>query len=573
MFPGKYVLLQSFLIILSVAAFANDKQLQAGIHINDIDGDSWQMQAFELDKDMSVFIRATGQAPGNRWIAKAWILDAKTRRVVWEMNADNSKRAGSKGKRRFSGSLELAKGQYEAYFGVDASALFSKHNVIGIIDNLFSGFDKSLKKLARDWELEIYPDKKDTSFFHEYSPGEDENTIVQLTDMGDDENEKAGFSLKKEMQVRIYSLGEGIRKNREMYDYGWILNADTHRRVWEANIRYSKPAGGASKNRLFDQVITLPAGNYIVYYTTDDSHSAEDFNQMPPYDPRYWGITLWAVDGNLADVVIGDYQEKQVQPIVQLTKIGDEQLVSKGFELLRGAKVRIYALGEASLFSKRMVDYGWIINAHTREKVWEMKIQNTEHAGGGRKNREEDEIIDLPAGAYIVYYSTDDSHSYDDWNTSPPYDPKMWGITVWPADKNFDYTQVRPYDEQKDPALIVSIVGVGDDEHRRKRFTLDEPAKLCVYAIGEGLRGDDEMADYGWIEDSNGNIVWMMTYNKTRRAGGARKNRVFKGTIELDAGTYTAHFQTDDSHSFEEWNASPPDDPSHWGITIFREKE
>ena len=118
------ILLQSFLIILSATAFANDTQHQAGIYISNIDGDSWRMQAFELDKDMSVFIRATGQAPDDRWIARAWILNAKTRRVVWEMNTDNSKRGGSKGKRRFSGSLELSQGRYEAYFGVDASALF-----------------------------------------------------------------------------------------------------------------------------------------------------------------------------------------------------------------------------------------------------------------------------------------------------------------------------------------------------------------------------------------------------------------------------------------------------------------
>ncbi len=572
MFAKKHILIPGFLLILAVVASANNKQNQTGIHISDIDGDSWRSQDFKLDKDLSVVLRATGQAYKERWIAKAWILDAKTRRVVWEMDLDNSKQTDSKGERIFDGSLELAKGQYEAYFGVDISSMLLKHGVKGIIDNLFSGAEKAFKKFSSNWELEIYPDETDSTFFHVYFPEEDKNTIVQLIEMGDEENAKAGFRLKKEMPIRIYSLGEGIQKNREMYDYGWILNADTRKRVWEANFRHSKDAGGASKNRLFDEVITLPAGNYLVYYSTDDSHSADDFNQMPPYDPRHWGITLWPAEGKLDSTAIADYQEKQIQPIVQLTEIGDDQHVSKGFELLNSARIRIYALGEASLFSKRMVDYGWIINAHTREKIWEMKIQDSEHAGGGRKNREEDEIIDLPAGVYIIYFTTDDSHSYDDWNTSPPYDPEMWGITLWPADENFDYTQVRPYDEQNDPSLVASIIGVQDDEHRRKSFTLDTQTELCIYAIGEGLGGDDEMADYGWIEDSAGTTVWMMKYGQTQHAGGARKNRVFKGKITLNAGTYTAHFQTDDSHSFEEWNASPPDDPSHWGITIFRDR-
>ena len=78
-----------------------------------------------------------------------------------------------------------------------------------------------------------------------------------------------------------------------------------------------------------------------------------------------------------------------------------------------------------------MHDYGWIENAETGRVVWEMSYRRTDHAGGARKNRLSDEVISLKKGEYIVFYETDDSHSFGDWNASPPYDPQSWGITIY----------------------------------------------------------------------------------------------------------------------------------------------
>ncbi|MFQ5770315.1 MAG: hypothetical protein ACE5HX_07250, partial [bacterium] len=79
----------------------------------------------------------------------------------------------------------------------------------------------------------------------------------------------------------------------------------------------------------------------------------------------------------------------------------------------------------------RMFDYGWIEDAEQRKVVWEMTYRKTNHAGGAKKNRLFDDTIFLKKGEYIVYYETDDSHSYNDWNSAPPYDPVNWGITVY----------------------------------------------------------------------------------------------------------------------------------------------
>ena len=90
--------------------------------------------------------------------------------------------------------------------------------------------------------------------------------------------------------------------------------------------------------------------------------------------------------------------------------------------------MRVYALGEAS--GDRFVDYGWITNTATGQKVWEMRYHETEPAGGDAKNRLADRIIRLEKGDYILHYTSDDSHAYDRWNAAAPRDGARWGITV-----------------------------------------------------------------------------------------------------------------------------------------------
>ena len=81
------------------------------------------------------------------------------------------------------------------------------------------------------------------------------------------------------------------------------------------------------------------------------------------------------------------------------------------------------------------------------------------------------------------------------------------------------------------------------------------------------------MYDYGWIKNRDSDeIVWKMTYDQTRWAGGAKKNRKVNKTLKLPAGRYVVVFVTDDSHSYNEWNSRPPDDPINYGITIFKVK-
>ena len=118
--------------------------------------------------------------------------------------------------------------------------------------------------------------------------------IAQLVGIRDDADRSQEFTLERETEIRIYALGEG--DDDEMYDYAWIADANTGRGIWEMTYRLTDHAGGAQKNRLYNGKITLPAGEYLLRYHADDSHSHGSWNMTPPNDPFSYGVTLLRVE-------------------------------------------------------------------------------------------------------------------------------------------------------------------------------------------------------------------------------------------------------------------------------------
>ena len=114
--------------------------------------------------------------------------------------------------------------------------------------------------------------------------------LAQIVQVLDNEDKTVAFSLAKSQDVRIFAIGEG--QGGEMFDYGWIEDADKGSRVWEMQEPKTTPAGGAGKNRRIDVVITLPAGNYKLRYKSDDSHAFDHWNSLPP-DINFWGIAVY----------------------------------------------------------------------------------------------------------------------------------------------------------------------------------------------------------------------------------------------------------------------------------------
>jgi hypothetical protein len=145
-------------------------------------------------------------------------------------------------------------------------------------------------------------------------------------------------------------------------------------------------------------------------------------------DRTRWGITLMGVNGFKKGNIAEYKEEWDGNVLVRLTGVRDDEYVSEGFTLDKETKVHVLALGEG--VDGRMYDYGWIEDANTGRVVWEMTYRKTSHAGGAKKNRMFNDTILLKKGTYKVYYETDGSHSFHDWNAARPYEPENWGIAV-----------------------------------------------------------------------------------------------------------------------------------------------
>ena len=250
-------------------------------------------------------------------------------------------------------------------------------------------------------------------------------------------------------------------------------------------------------------------------------------------------------------------------PIVSLTRIGDDEQVSEGFTLTRAADLRVLALGEGG--DDRMFDHGWIVNADTREAVWTMSLDETRHAGGGRSNRMKTDIVSMAAGSYVVHFISDGNTSYEDrWaGNSPPTHEQFWGITVMPAGDDLRPGTVTDYEA---PEALVQITRVRDNATHFRTFRLQQRTRLRVYAIGE-ITGPGSRYDYGYIVDARtGSRVWQMEYSQTEWAGGRDSDRVVNTVITLPAGNYTLHYESDGSHSYRDFEGF---DRDAWGITLY----
>jgi hypothetical protein len=558
-----------FLLFFTAIAKADTNTI---VHYEDLDGYDLEETSFEVSHPLTIRIEAVGA--GNRktdeLYAYGWIFNNDTRRPEWIMEYERTERFDRGGDlREFTGEVDLDPGNYTAYFYSGGPFGFITSISIDGLEDFTSWLDETLSGKhadADEFRFVITSESDDFEIVSRPRNGED-NAVVQLSAYDDDYYESEGFTLERDVTLEIYALGEYSKSDRIMVDYGWIIDAGTREKVWVMERWNTDPAGGASKNRAANESIELPAGNYVAYYATDDSHSPESWNTPPPYDPYSWGMTILVQDPAMMAYVKPFKDDQDAREVLALTRVGDSEYESEYFSVSRPVTLHIYAIGEFDRFGDEFADYGWIEDLNSLDRVWEMTRRNTEHAGGAVKNRRFQGNVSFEPGDYVVHYVTDGSHAYRDWNASPPIDQRRYGITLYALNDD-DMKLITVSDQPpRDGNTLVNISAVGSYEEESQPFVLDKRARIHVLAVGEGVSG--KMYDYAWIEDAEtGRIVWEMEYRDTDHAGGANKNRVFDDVIELAKGSYEAYYITDDSHAFGDWNSAKPYDPTRWGIMI-----
>lgn len=535
-------------------------------------------KTFSLSRDAEVEIEAiaSGWPKEDVLFTYAWLLDLRTRAVVWKMDAGDVKKMNHDNVRAKE-RIQLPAGDYAVYFTAQGDRFPVKKQIkflklfeLGTIDirgGMMVPWDRYGK--PSEWKVTVRAVEKDFPPGAVSSPARppDLGAIVQFRKMESMNFARTALEVREKVRLRILAIGEYVGREQSFCDAAWIEDLDSCERVWEMTLINTKPAGGAKKNRIFDDEVSISPGRYMVCYASDDSHAYDHWNARPPFDPESWGVTLIPVEsvGSEVVAVIPDPPDENV--IARIERVGDSEFQRMGFGLSHGTDVCVRCLGEWDRSNSRFFDYGWIEDARTLDKVWTMEFTHGIYAAGEARNRLVTERVRLGAGDYYVCYATDEAHSYPKWHNHPPFDPKSWGISLRGIGEDFSMDWVRRFDEADGPVAVIRIAPVGDDVRRRVRFEVITPIKFKVIALGEGKRRD--MFDFGYlVREDTGETVWEMDYADTRPAGGDRKNRRCERVLSLEPGLYSLHYRSDDSHSFDDWNTDPPDDAHFWGVTL-----
>ncbi len=507
-------------------------------------------------------------------IAYAWILDAESRKVIWILDPAQAKRDAKPRKKegtvrvKEETSIRLEPGQYEVHFTtIGDTRRLEITTWFGWNVGKKSAVHHVFPPARDDWKLEVSVEDADRTAVtvgDKARPTFD--PLLRIANPQPSESSRLPFRLDAPATVVVYGIGEIDTGSKTFADGGWIERGADRDIVWEMTTDNTVHAGGADKNRSFRGTVRLEPGSYILCYASDDSHGPGEWNMNPPHDPEFWGVAIFDYEGARAHFKTGGEDPITKNRIVELTRQRNNALNLRGIEVKRPINVRLLALGEYG--GDRFADYGWIEEARTHRLVWSMNYAETEPAGGARKNRAARTVLSLPAGDYVVGYVTDDSHAYGSWNAAPPRDPESWGIQAWGIGDSFQPKLIGTYSEDQDPLILARLSCIGDSRDAMEKFSVKKPTRVRILAVGEGVHG--QMFDYGWLKRvGNGDeYVWKMRYAATTHAGGHNKNRREVKELELAPGTYELHFVTDNSHSCEEWNAWPPDQPNLWGVTV-----
>lgn len=423
----------------------------------------------------------------------------------------------------------------------------------------------------------------------------EEPVLVRFHDAATQEVQAQGLTLPRAAKVHVYARGGASHGwgSNPLFAYGWILNAHTREVVWQMDGRNTRTVKGFE---VADTYLDLPAGSYEVYYAhatferrslfvgysrnidrrtvdqeaqrrRDDGFIAD----MGRSQLRKWrslvenyAMEVYLASGDPAEVVRFQAPLRWDREFLSFTNLQEDEHRRQAFRLKRPMTLHVYAQGER-VGSRTFADHGWITDLRSGKRVWEMRGEAAQYGGGSTKNRRQVETIQLPAGDYEAAYVTDDSHTPSDWNAAPPCDPLRYGLTL-SLPQAADAPFVALTEAATPGAVLAELVRVGNDADLRAPFTLKAPTTVHILALGEG--DGEELADYGWIEDAQGQRVWRQTYEDSAPAGGASKNRRTEARVELPKGTYTLRFVTDDSHAYGRWNSRAPREADRYGITV-----
>ncbi|HYE57781.1 MAG TPA: two-component regulator propeller domain-containing protein, partial [Rhodothermales bacterium] len=114
---------------------------------------------------------------------------------------------------------------------------------------------------------------------------------------------------------------------------------------------------------------------------------------------------------------------------------------------------------------------------------------------------------------------------------------------------------------------LASIEQPGDSVDLTVPFRLQRPTRVLL--VGAGEMGIRIRADYGWLEDARGRVVWTMHRDSSVWTGAFGLNRLSVATRLLPAGAYRLRFRSDYDHSpADGFSQRTPEHPELWGVRV-----
>jgi len=392
---------------------------------------------------------------------------------------------------------------------------------------------------------------------------------ITLSDLEIHELAQQHFQVSESLRVVIDAVGS-IDERQEaggFAAYPWITQWSTGEVVWSMNAHNTSQNG--SLVQVDQDELTLDPGMYILNFAT---YGQGQHRARLPFrkDRRKWKAVVYSFEN-----------ENGLRPIIRPMEISSDALIWKAaplsgdekkeylFEVLDPIELNIYAIGQlGNQEEAQPVDYSRIEDALTGEVVWQFSRDNTTWAGGIQENRIFHGERMINPGIYRTVDVTNHRHHYNSWVGNPPFNPRGWGLHL----STSDHEGVKKFDPWKQRRPLIKFDRVEDDEEHSSSFTISEPISVVFYALGE-ITGPGNGYDLAWLEQhqSNGRsrTLWEMSWEGSIHAGGHRKNRKEVKFLRLVPGNYTLHYESDGSHSYEDWNSDKPDYPERWGVAMF----
>lgn len=129
------------------------------------------------------------------------------------------------------------------------------------------------------------------------------------------------------------------------------------------------------------------------------------------------------------------------------------------------------------------------------------------------------------------------------------------------------WENLKAYDCNK---VITGKLDCKEDLNGYYKICWDNESLFLLVFVNDDIKSYAKVLfDYGWIEDTNGQIIWKMDMSKTKHAGGGLKNRYSDTIIDLPKGKYFLKYTTDESNSPSNWDVEPPKS-NFYGIKLIK---